>query len=308
MYPCVGDYRGSRAVARAGLLSRRRLLAGISAALLVFLVVVPAVVAYASLHPARCKPAGTPAAYGLHYENFTVTTGDGVRLRGWIIPGSPRVVFVVMHGYTSCRADRRLLEIQAELARRGYTVVAFDFRGHGESGGTTTIGPRESAYDVPAVLSMVRRRYPGARIVLLGYSMGAVAAIMAGSRASGDIVIVADSPYPTLDEVIPRWLKSYMGIPRAYSELIGFWGSLMAGVDTRFGPILLDRIDKPLLVIAGDHDPLVTPAEARAIAAKSCCGRALIVGGAGHVESYKTLGRDRYIEEILDFVNSTGGR
>ncbi len=286
---------------------KRKLLAATAAILVLFLVVVPAGIAYASLHPERCLGDGTPGDYGLEYENFTVTTADGVELKGWIIPGHKPIVFIVMHGYTSCKGYRPLLDLQAALAERGYTVVAFDFRGHGESGGTTTIGPLESEFDVPAVLSYVRERYPDSRIVLLGYSMGAVAAIMAGAEAEGDIVIIADSPYPSLDQVIPRWLKSTMGIPPSYSRLISFWGQVITGENLQFGPIYLDRIDKPLLVIAGDRDPLVTPDEAREIAAKSCCGKAIIVEGAGHVEAYKVMGFEKYVNTIVNFAMTAGG-
>lgn len=264
-------------------------------------------IAYAGLHPARCTYTETPGDYGLEYEDFTVTTQDGVDLRGWIVQpkGTPRpVVFVVMHGYTSCKSDPRLLSVIAGLAERGYTVVAFDFRGHGESGGTTTIGPLEARYDVPAVLGLVEERFPGYDIVLLGYSMGAVAGIVAGAAYQGPhrLVIVADSPYPVLATVVPRWLKSQMGIPEWYGRLVAKMGGVLSGQDLDFGPMSLDSIDKPLLVIAGDRDPLVTPGEARAIAAKSCCGEALIVEGAGHVEAAQVLGLDNYLDRIESFL------
>jgi len=282
---------------------RKRLAVVAAALLLLAFVVVPAGIAYASLHPARCESTGVPADYGLDYEEFTVVTGDGVRLHGWVIEGSRGdAVFVVMHGYTSCKADPRLLQLAAALNARGFTVVMFDFRGHGESEGTTTIGPLEAEYDVPAVLSYVESRYPGARIVLQGYSMGAVAAIVAGAGAPGDIVVVADSPYPTLRDVIPRWLKHMMGVPEWYSGIISAWGGILAGVDVDFGPLLLDRVDKPLLVIVGDRDPLVTPEEARAIAAKSCCGEVVVVEGAGHVEAAEVMGLDAYLDLVVGFA------
>ncbi len=286
---------------------RRTLLAAAAAILVVVFIVAPAGIAYASLHPERCLGEATPADYGLGYENFTVSTADGVELKGWLIPGSSEAVFVVMHGYTSCKGDERLVRLAAELASRGYTVAMFDFRGHGESSGTTTIGPREARYDVPAVLDYVLSRYPGARLVLVGYSMGAVAAIVGGASYDYDnLVIVADSPYPTLESVIPRWLKHTMGVPEWYSQLISVWGGIMTGEDLDFGPLALERVDKPLLVIVGDRDPLVTPEEAQAIAEKSPAGRAVVVQGAGHVEAARIMGLENYVDLIESFALGGG--
>jgi len=54
----------------------------------------------------------------------------------------------------------------------GYTVVTFDFRAHGESGGnTSTIGFSETK-DAEAIISYVRENVRS-KIYLIGFSMGA---------------------------------------------------------------------------------------------------------------------------------------
>ncbi len=268
-------------------------------------VIVPAGIAWASVHPSRCGYDDTPSTVGLAYTSFNVTTEDGVVLKGWEIEPSNSersAVIILMHGYTSCKADPRLLNVSKALSLMGYRVVTFDFRAHGESGGDkTTIGPLEARYDAPAVIDYVAAKYPDRPIVLMGYSMGAVVAIMAGAEDPRVTAVVADSPYPVLDTVIPRWLKSQMGVPEAYSKLIGFWGARFTGESLSYGPMLLDEIDKPLLVIVGTRDPLVTPDEAREIAAKSCCGDAVIVDGAGHVEAAKVMG-EAYFIRVMGFI------
>jgi predicted alpha/beta hydrolase family esterase len=81
----------------------------------------------------------------------------------------------------------------------------------------------------------------------------------------------------------------------------------MIGVNMSFGPLSLKRVDKPLLVIAGDRDPLIKPAEAMEIAEKSPKGQVIIVEGAGHVESIKVLGPGNYVDKIeLFLVEKTG--
>jgi len=285
---------------------RKKLVAALLVLVVLVFVVVPAYIAYASLHPARCDSTETPGDYGLAYVDVEVVTEDGVLLKGWVIEPAGGVekdaVLVIMHGYTSCKADPDLLAVASAFAKMGYWVVMFDFRGHGESNGTTTIGPKEARYDAPAILGLVEERFPGRPVALLGYSMGGVVAIMAGNGDPRVTAIISDSPYPVLSEVVPRWLKAKMGIPTWYSSLIGFWGSLFSGEDLDFGPMKLESIDKPLLVIVGTEDPLVTPEEAEQIAEKSPRGETLIVEGAGHVEAARVLGIDTYTKIIDDFI------
>ncbi len=277
--------------------------------ILIIVVIIPAYIAYASLHPPRCDYNNKPSDFGLEYTEVETNVGD-ITLKGWIIePFAPEKepIIIIMHGYTSCKASTGLLQIAKDLSARGYRIVMFDFRAHGESGGdTTTIGLVESREDAPAIIDFVATNYPDRPIVLLGYSMGAVVAIMSGINNDRVVAVIADSPYPNLNTVVPRWLKAKMGIPEAYSKLVGFWGRVFVGESTDFGPIKLDSINKPLLVIAGTEDPLVTPDEAREIAQKSPNGRAIIVEGAGHVEAYKYLGED-YINQIDEFIGNVTG-
>lgn len=288
--------------------SRRILAVSLAVILIVLFVLAPLGMAYASVHPSRCTPHRTPGDYGLEYRNVTVKTEDGVELKGWIVnpDAAGGVVFVIMHGYTSCKGDERLLDVAAEIARRGFTVVMFDFRAHGESGGDmTTIGPLEARYDAPAIVGFVEKEYPGRRIVLVGYSMGAVVALES-YKLPGVAAVVADSPYTLLSEVVPRWLKAEAGVPEWYSRLIGFYGSLLTRQSLDFGPAKLSRIDKPVLVFVGTDDPLIKPDEARSIAAKSCCGDVVVVEGAGHIEAAKKLGVKEYVDRIFGFLEANG--
>lgn len=277
--------------------------------ILIAFVVIPAYIAYASVHPPRCDSTLTPADYGLNYTTVQLNTTDGITLRGWIIQPKTtekQPVIIVMHGYTSCKAADYILEISTALAKKGYRIVLFDFRAHGESGGSkTTIGPKESTIDAPTIINYTATQYPDRPIILLGYSMGAVVAIIAGNNNPHVTAIIADSPYPLLNQVVPRWLKSTAGIPEWYSAIIGFWGKIETGENLDFGPLKLDKINKPLLVIAGTKDPLITPQEAKTIANLSTNGKAIIVQGAEHVESYDILGIDKYTQLIQDFITNT---
>ncbi len=277
----------------------RRLVIAALLLLLLFIVVIPAAVAYSSIHPERCNTGKNPASFGLDYDNFTVYTRDNVYIRGWAIDASgDDAVFIIMHGYTSCKADERLLKLASLLVEDGYDVVMFDFRGHGESGGSfTSIGPLE-VYDAEAVIDYTASMFPSEDIVLVGYSMGGAVAIVVGASDERVSAVVADSPYYTLSDVIPRWIEHTTPLPGAYGGLIGFYGSIMTGQSLDFGPANVDSLDKPLIVFYGTEDPLLTLDEAKSIAGKSPCGKLVVGDGAGHVEVYKVLGLEDYVDII----------
>ncbi len=267
-------------------------------------IVFPIYVAYLGTHPKRCVEKENPSDLGLSYYNFTVLTKDGVKLYGWVIKPlgttGKRYVVIIMHGYTSCRARPEILKLSAYLAKDGYWVVLFDFRAHGVSGGSrTTIGPLEEMYDAKAILNYVSRNFPGYKIGLIGYSMGAAVAYVLGANDPRVSAIVADSPYPELRVVVPRWLKAENGIPQWYSYSIVFWGRILYhDMNLSFGPMSVSKVDKPLLVIVGTKDPLVTVSEAKIMAGKSPCGDLLIGYGAGHVRTYQVVGWEKYIDSI----------
>ena len=89
------------------------------------------------LHPRRLPVTETPAVRGLPYEDVSFASADGTMLRGWFIPGRDRAAVVLAHGLGANRAT--MLETASWLWERGgFSVVAFDLRASGDSGGDTT--------------------------------------------------------------------------------------------------------------------------------------------------------------------------
>src|ERR1051326_6664344 len=63
------------------------------------------VLANTFIHPVRRKVRQTPAEHGLAYRDVTITTADGVSLKGWYVPGSGSAGIVLCHGQGGSRAD-----------------------------------------------------------------------------------------------------------------------------------------------------------------------------------------------------------
>lgn len=139
----------------------------------------------------------SPAELGMPSENVEWTTRDGVTLRGWFVARegeSPAPAIAIVHGWPWNRCgnagdsipgpDRPvdLLEPARALHAAGFHVLLFDLRNHGlsEARPPVTFGVRE-AEDVAGAIDFLRTRanVDAGKIGLLGYSMGANAALYA---------------------------------------------------------------------------------------------------------------------------------
>ncbi len=219
------------------------------------------------LSPPRKRGVWTPQDLGLRYQDVEVVADDGVKLRGWFIDVGSEKTVIAIHGYTSSRWDETYMKpVIRILARNGFNVLAFDFRAHGESEGKyTTLGVRE-LIDYRGIISWLKSNYPdkAKKVGVIGYSMGGAVAIMLAATEDRVDAVVADSPYMDIIASGKRWIKR-MGQPMrslllaVYPFIVSF-ASRIAGIDTDELRIInyADRVKKPLLIIAGRRDDLVS--------------------------------------------------
>jgi pimeloyl-ACP methyl ester carboxylesterase len=77
----------------------------------------------------------TPEAAGLPYSSLQVATADGVMLHGWWMEHpSPRGQVIYWHGNGGNLS--LWLDVFADIRRRGFSVLAVDYRGYGGSEGS----------------------------------------------------------------------------------------------------------------------------------------------------------------------------
>jgi pimeloyl-ACP methyl ester carboxylesterase len=145
-------------------------------------------------------------------EPVHATTADGVTLRGELVRGGDVWVCLVHDVGEDIDAWR---PIRPGLARRGWSALALDLRGHGGSGGESSDTVAE--LDVDLVVTLARRL--GARHVsLVAASQGGIGALRATERALDDdrlelpdsLVLVSPGP---LDGVDPMSLRG-QGLPK----------------------------------------------------------------------------------------------
>ena len=141
--------------------------------------------------------------------------GDGVTLAGEEVGEGSAIV--QLHGLTATR--RYLLHGSVTLARRGYRLVSYDARGHGES----SPAPEGSGYgyeELTADLAgLLADRCPDERPVLAGHSMGCHTAVAhALEHADSVAALVLAGPVtlglPASDESLAYWDRLADGLER----------------------------------------------------------------------------------------------
>jgi pimeloyl-ACP methyl ester carboxylesterase len=261
-----------------------------------------------TLHPRHWGIGPTPAQLGYAYQDVSFRDHAGLTLRGWWIPGTKHETVVMVHGWTSSRAEP--MSKAGYLIDAGYNVLVFDLRGHGQSDGDyTTLGLTEPD-DVASAVAFARSRGPGP-IALLGYSMGGALAVETGARDADVAAVIEDSGYGSLASVFQAGFQRQSHLPAVPFGLpLVAIGQVDLHMQLSAVRPVLDaaRLHKPLLAIVGTADQVVPPSEGFDIfRAAPGPKQLLVVPGAGHVDGYR-VDRARYVRTVLSFLASTIGR
>jgi acylglycerol lipase len=242
-----------------------------------------------ALRPDPAPPAGSTT------EMITARDGTQLLSRHWAATGDTRSVLVIMHGLKDHSAHYAALA--SRLAATGYSVYAFDLRGHGRSAGPRVNPSSWTDYvdDLDRFLTTVEQREPGKPIFLFGHSMGgAIAAraaelhepklaglILSGPALAIDappLLIAATRLIATLNPRAPALKlpnRDFSSDPAAAStmdkdELISqppgparTAAGLVDGMRAIWADI--DRLTMPLLVLHGTADRLTAPSGSRAL-------------------------------------------
>jgi alpha-beta hydrolase superfamily lysophospholipase len=120
------------------------------------------------------------------------TTTDDVLLSGcsWLRTETPQAAVVLVHGFSASADDPNVSALAEALHDDGVDVVCYDARGHGTSEGHSTLGDLER-HDVAAAVEAAR--YRSDRVVLVGASMGAIAALRYAAATDGLAGVVSVS-------------------------------------------------------------------------------------------------------------------
>jgi pimeloyl-ACP methyl ester carboxylesterase len=247
------------------------------------------------------------SALGAPLEVSFPSRAGEVTLAGWFFPGGPRAV-VLVHGLDGNRAVPPVLHTIPFYRQLGWSVLAFDLRGHGESGAARLgMGQWEKGDVLGAMDFLASQGIPPTQVLLHGWSLGAVATILAAADCeAGPLGVVADSAYSRLVPVLMANLHKRTGLPSFVNWGVLLMGRLLFGLnpwqvraDLAAGE--LHRRGIPLLLIHGEDDELVPLGHAREILSAHPEARAWFVPDCGHALAWE---REEYFRVLSSFLEN----
>jgi uncharacterized protein len=253
----------------------------------------PAIGAEGLLHPAR------RAVTAVRPDGCAVTefTGAGLTLRGWTCTpkGAVRGTIVYLHGIADNR-DSAAGVVQRFLPR-GFRVIAYDSRAHGESGGAACTYGFYEKDDLHRVLDTV----PPGPVVLIGTSLGAAVALQEAADDLRVVTVVAAETFSDLRAVATERAPAFFTrgtIDRAFA-LAQAQGAFR--VDEASPVRAAARIAIPVLLIHGAADVDTPPAHSERVrAALKGPSKLMLVPGAHHNESLNGAATWTRIEEWIE--------
>ncbi|MFE9626525.1 alpha/beta hydrolase family protein [Streptomyces sp. NPDC006527] len=206
-------------------------------------------------------------------------------------PPGRGLVFVVAHGFTG-DVDRPHVRRVASVLRRYGAVVTFSFRGHGRSGGRSTVGDRE-VLDLAAAVERAREQ-GHARVVTVGFSMGGSVVLRHAALHTGtvDAVVSVSAPARWYYRGTAPMRRLHWLVTRPEGRLVGRYGFRTRIHHREWDPVPLSPTEAvaktaptPLLIVHGDADGYFPVDHPRMLAeAAGEHGELWLEPGMGHAE------------------------
>jgi dipeptidyl aminopeptidase/acylaminoacyl peptidase len=237
----------------------------------------------------RLPERGTPADLGLPFRSARIATANGKRLFAWFIPppdGAVAPAVAMMHGWGG--NAEHMLPFAQLFHREGYGVLLLDARNHGRSEADGFSSMPRFAEDLGHGLNWLARQpeVDPNRLLLLGHSVGAGAALLLAARRNDLVAVVSVAAFAHPGELMRRQMRAHHVPYYPLGWLVLCFVERTIGV--RLGDIApintVARVRCPVLLVHGAEDAAVPPADAQRIFAKRRDGRTelAVIPGADH--------------------------
>lgn len=242
-----------------------------------------------------------PASIGFTYRDVDFRAADGTALHGWYFPAEGKQEGSVLFLHGNAENISTHFANVAWLAKSGFAVLVFDYRGYGRSAGSPDLDGLHQ--DVAAAMDALLRQpeTDPERIAVIGQSLGAALALtaMAASPMKDRVRAV----------IIEGAFSGYAEIAR--EKLDGFWLTwplqqpLGWTIDDRYRPLeaAAGIAPVPLLVILDEADTIIPPHHSEALFAAAGEPKTLWrLPGTGHIQAFATVGNRKRLVEYLRSV------
>jgi alpha-beta hydrolase superfamily lysophospholipase len=283
------------------------------------------------------KPTSTMGTMGLQIEEGLFKGYDGCELffQTWT-QSSPKAVILGIHGLGEHVDSYKLLALG--LQDSGYQLIMSDLRGHGRSSGKRGVGTiDEFILDIKLFFGVMKERFPGLPIFLLGHSMGGLVLLKLLIRhgSLGALGAVFSSPLMGVTVEIPAIKRKSATVLAALTPNITLYNEIpltnlshnkehIAGMEidhmrhNRISPKLFvemlnsmdyvvkcaDKIQLPVLFQLAGDDKVVSRSKSEALYEKlTAPDKEMFIYNQFYHEIYNESGREKPISDMKKWLD-----
>lgn len=216
---------------------------------------------------------------------------------------------IISHGVTENKTNS--IKYMNLFLSRGFNVVIYDHRRHGESGGKTTSYGYYEKYDLKAVVDWLKRQKgPDVLLGIHGESMGAATMLLyAGSLADDADFYIADCPFSDLSGQLTHHLRTTFKLP---PKVILPISNVFLRLRDKYSihdvsPLaVVSYISKPVLFIHSKDDTFIPPVMTEMLYEQKNEPKKLFIAKNGaHAQSYNE-NKEAYEAAIDSFFTDNG--
>lgn len=240
----------------------------------------------------------------LDKTEYTVQSGDGYVLHALFLrhPHPTGKYILISHGYTDTRFGA--LKYAPIYLQEGFSIIAYDLRGHGANEATFCTYSIREREDLWAMIRDSRQRYPDARVLgIHGESLGAATSVAVLEKKPDIDFVTADCGFCDIVPVFKVGLKS-MHLPGFLVYLASAWSRIRFGYAfSAMRPIdSLKDNTIPILFMHGAEDHFIVPEHSKRMSrATAGYSEVHLIDGAEHARSVLTDPK-RYAEAVHAFL------
>jgi uncharacterized protein len=180
------------------------------------------VLPYSAIKPMRSNPnhqpwrlpqGADPATYSLSPKQLDIVGFEGIKLKGLFFKATPatsqkNLTLIYLHGIGGCK--EHFLPTAQNMLSNGISVLAFDQRAHGQSGGDyCTFGAKEK-YDVVAFVDTLLKIDSTQIIGIMGNSLGGAIALQCLANDKRLKFGIIESTFNTLEKVVTEYGADFL--------------------------------------------------------------------------------------------------
>ncbi len=261
-----------------------------------------------AIHPAEHAYKWSLATYpDLKAQEIRFPTRDRLTLEGRYFQGPGPAVIVLSHGYGD--VQEQMLPFAHFLHEAGYSVLTYNMRGRGHSGGTaTSLGAWEQTDLLSAIDYLSSAHTDVAKdIGAWGISLGGAVSILAAAQDPRIKAVVDDSGFSDAPNVISTAFTHFIGLPAfPFAPLTVKLSEERLGIDinsVRPMDVVVKISPRPIFFIHNLGDSIVPPDNTeRNLAHAQEPKSVLWIEGGQHANGH-TIQKEEYEKRVVEFFN-----